>query len=610
MKKRVKKPRLVDVSSDKIQTGSNYRKFKKEDLGDLLESVKRRGLLQPVILTRNEDPKTKKKKPYELVAGERRFCCCDILRRDVRGVLYENLTEERFLAIQLAENSKRHINPGELAESAFDLYKELIAEKLGLDPRKLDRYNPDNLPEKYKRELSINDTAALIGRGESTTRDYFAFMKLDKRVRNMVIKGQLDFGKAVVLSRLPKDSQLSTAVNFHGSKKELELMLKDKEEKNTDFSLNGDMRTRPYNAMAKHLDIISKVVKASVEHFRYPSNRMDGELTSVVDEGLRVLYDIRDVIEQEASAKGRLEKMLSMVDGKKSSAYKKFVLGTKFDLTGEVSGDFGEELKMISVRLLDEDKEQPRKTYDPVGIKELEDSISEVGQIEPLLVSPVGRRFIVVDGNRRRRALANIGEKEALCVVAHMNRVQRRVCQFEAEFHQEDRPDERAETIYRWADLKKRQSKTDMSQRQVADQLGYSRSTVKTALDFASLSDNVKKMHRQGLLTYGAASELSKVPKDMQRKLAFQIYLRGRSAKAAKEAVRAYEEDRDVPMLFGEDAGRTGFGPLLLNDLQKHLHASSLRTLENGDTYKSSFVTGFYSLIRDLEKLRSYCKNG
>ena len=115
--------KIISVECNKVKTGGNYRRFKRKDLGDLLESIRRRGLIQPVILTDNADDEDKE---YRLVAGERRFRCCELLGIPVTAVLKPGLTEEQIIAIQLAENTKRHINPGELSESAFRFYKTLL----------------------------------------------------------------------------------------------------------------------------------------------------------------------------------------------------------------------------------------------------------------------------------------------------------------------------------------------------------------------------------------------------------------------------------------------------------------------------------------------------
>ncbi len=159
--------KVINAECDRVQTGNNYRRFKREELGDLLGSVKRRGLIQPVIITDNP---TQENKEYRLVAGERRFRCCEILGMYVKAVLKPGLTEEQIIAIQLVENIKKHINSGELAESAFNFYKTLLSEKLEIDPKNLDVYSPKDLPAEYRKNLSLKIYSEIIGRSFKITR--------------------------------------------------------------------------------------------------------------------------------------------------------------------------------------------------------------------------------------------------------------------------------------------------------------------------------------------------------------------------------------------------------------------------------------------------------
>ena len=605
-------PQLINVDCSEVKTGKNYRRFSEAKLEDLLGSIKKRGLIQPAIITLNNDPNTKEKKPYELVAGERRFVCCRLLKRPVRALFYENLTEERFISIQIVENAKDPINPGELSESAFGLYKELIAEKLNLEVGELDKFNPENLPDYYKNELSINDFSTIIGRNESTVRDYFAFVKLDRKVRDLVIKKGYDFGKAVLLNKLPKDMQLLMAVKFEGiKKKNLELAVNDILTKdNEDFVLTAPVRrSNQYKELNDSLDSLNRVVYAGAEYFKYSKKKFNGNLDNIVSSGLEILYEIRDDFEARAKLEGRLERMLCMGEGKKS--YRNYILKTIFDLEGEPAADVGEELRLIDVKLLDEDTAQPRKTYDPTKIKALADSIKEVGQIQPCLVSPtVEGRYIVVDGNRRRRALIKNKAKKALCLVEKMNPIMRRIYQFEAAFHEQDSPDERAGAIYRWMQLKQQEAEITekkLEKKQIAEGIGVSRDTVRRALNFVSASSSLKRMYGRGLLTYNAVCELSKLKQQEQREVGFMVYLRGRNTKIAKKVISQYEFQKKNLNLYSKSEVITGFGPVLIKNLEKCLHKNALLRLKEGDPLRASFIFKFYTTIEELEKIKSYC---
>lgn len=58
----------------------------------------------------------------------------------------------------------------------------------------------------------------------------------------------------------------------------------------------------------------------------------------------------------------------------------------------------------IALNLIDPDPGQPRQTFDENGIQELAQSMEAKGLIIPIMVRPVGDRFVIVHGERRYRA--------------------------------------------------------------------------------------------------------------------------------------------------------------------------------------------------------------
>ena len=63
-----------------------------------------------------------------------------------------------------------------------------------------------------------------------------------------------------------------------------------------------------------------------------------------------------------------------------------------------------EEVKNLSVDLIDPNPNQPREVFDPEALSELEASIAIDGILQPIMVRPAGGRYQVVMGERRLRA--------------------------------------------------------------------------------------------------------------------------------------------------------------------------------------------------------------
>ncbi len=77
-----------------------------------------------------------------------------------------------------------------------------------------------------------------------------------------------------------------------------------------------------------------------------------------------------------------------------------------------------QELKIGTIKT---DPGQPRKTFSKDGIKELADSISKVGLLQPITVSPSGKNFIIVMGERRYRACKSLKQKTIRCLVRELD---------------------------------------------------------------------------------------------------------------------------------------------------------------------------------------------
>ena len=63
-----------------------------------------------------------------------------------------------------------------------------------------------------------------------------------------------------------------------------------------------------------------------------------------------------------------------------------------------------DEVRMLPIRLIDPNRDQPRRSFDEAALNELADSIRAVGVIQPIIVKPEGERYTIIAGERRYRA--------------------------------------------------------------------------------------------------------------------------------------------------------------------------------------------------------------
>jgi ParB family chromosome partitioning protein len=149
---------------------------------------------------------------------------------------------------------------------------------------------------------------------------------------------------------------------------------------------------------------------------------------------------------------------------------------------------------------------QPRKTFDPNGLRELANSIRELGILQPLTVRRVKGGYELVAGERRLRASRMIGLHEVPCILtdaddqrsslmALVENLQRR----DLDFFEE------AEGIKRLIDL------YGLSQEEASRRLGKSQPAVANKLRILRLDERIREIMRANSLTERHARALLRV---------------------------------------------------------------------------------------------------
>ena len=116
----------VEVSKIKENPYQPRTFFREEDINSLADSIKKYGILQPLVVTKVEkDDEGGIKTAYELIAGERRLRACQKLNIDRVPVIIREPSTQEKLELALIENVQRkNLNPMEKAEAYFRLKEE------------------------------------------------------------------------------------------------------------------------------------------------------------------------------------------------------------------------------------------------------------------------------------------------------------------------------------------------------------------------------------------------------------------------------------------------------------------------------------------------------
>ncbi|MDB2680943.1 ParB/RepB/Spo0J family partition protein [Candidatus Pelagibacter bacterium] len=129
----------VDIQKNKISISdivpNKYQPrkiFDEDNLNDLTQSIKERGILQPIIVRKSNDDNSK----FEIIAGERRWLAAQRANLHEVPVVITEADDLKSLEFAIVENVQRHdLNPLEEAQG----YKRLIDE-FSYDQEKVSKF--------------------------------------------------------------------------------------------------------------------------------------------------------------------------------------------------------------------------------------------------------------------------------------------------------------------------------------------------------------------------------------------------------------------------------------------------------------------------------------
>lgn len=195
----------------------------------------------------------------------------------------------------------------------------------------------------------------------------------------------------------------------------------------------------------------------------------------------------------------------------------------------------------LKIRDIEPNPDQPRKTFDKAALDALASSIKEHGVIQPILVKPEkGGIYIIIAGERRWRAAKLAGLKEIPCIIGEYTEKEIMEVALIENLQREDlNPIEESEGY------KKLMDTFALTQEEVSQRVGKSRSAVANALRLNQLSDTVKKMVVDGKISAGHARAILSLEKESDRLiLAEKIEKDGLSVRQAEAAAAVIAKNR------------------------------------------------------------------
>ena len=192
-------PRIYDIPLSEIDDFPNHP-FKvkmDEDMDQLVQSVKERGIITPVTLRQKEDGR------YEIVSGHRRRKACELAGLERVPAEIKELSRDEAIILMVESNLQRSIIlPSEKAFS-YKMRLEAMKRQAGRPPK--DNYSPvgNNLAGTTSSELM----AEQIGESKNQIYRYIRLTELIPELLDMVDENKIAFRPAVELSYLTETEQ-------------------------------------------------------------------------------------------------------------------------------------------------------------------------------------------------------------------------------------------------------------------------------------------------------------------------------------------------------------------------------------------------------------------
>jgi len=201
-------PATVPLDEITLPSTQPRRYFDPKAMQSLVESVKKDGILQPLLVRPVGDK-------YELVAGERRYRAALDAGLTQVPVTIRELSNEQALQFALTENLQREdLNPVEEVEGIL----QLLASSLGTDKSevisllnkiaKMQRGLADNVVRPEEQQI-VEDVFAAIGRlsPESFRTHRLPLLNLPDDILDALRRGRIEYTKAKEIAKLDSNSE-------------------------------------------------------------------------------------------------------------------------------------------------------------------------------------------------------------------------------------------------------------------------------------------------------------------------------------------------------------------------------------------------------------------
>jgi len=252
----------------------------------------------------------------------------------------------------------------------------------------------------------------------------------------------------------------------------------------------------------------------------------------------------------------------------------------------------------LPVDIIRRGRYQPRRSFDEDRLRELADSITAQGMVQPIVVRPVGdRQYEIIAGERRWRAAQIAGLADVPVVIYEVDDQSAMAMALIENIQRDDlNPLEEAGALHRLL------NEFELTHQQVAQAVGKSRTTVTNLIRLLDLNPEVKELVERGEIEMGHARALLALQGATQTSAATKVAAKGLSVRETEALVRRLSQP---PKPSAEPVGEDPDVRRLLSDLTDRLGAKV--SLQQGAGRSGRLVIS-YNNLEELEGILDHIR--
>jgi len=198
-----KQERLAYIDIERIKRNPHQPRtnFDEDNLNELADSIKQNGVLQPIIVVKNEND------TFTLVVGERRLRASKIAGLKKIPSVIKKLSKKDLIGLSVLENVQREeLNPIEISEALYKMNKNM--------------------------NIDQNHISKILGINRASVSNYIRLNNLTQKSKNALLDEKITMGHAKVLLQLDTKEEelafLNKIIKEKLSVRQLEKFIKDK----------------------------------------------------------------------------------------------------------------------------------------------------------------------------------------------------------------------------------------------------------------------------------------------------------------------------------------------------------------------------------------------